>query len=350
MTELYKHKIYCETDGQWEYVWLETDTLLTACPVDGAHTIRAGSAAIHQTVKSNQVELNEVKNADGVLEFEPRKSYHDTSKSFTSPDFSNRQSWWFDTTYVQDEVMTDSGDQLTYNSIRIPTSGWDHDWLNWKKIPNNARQIAGNTYKVVVKVNDVVEDPSNYTVDYTNGKITFTSARQGGDIIKVNYHYANSSNFELIPSAGKILLVDYIEVQFSKGCIMPADSYVIFEAIYNGPALPADSLYLGFPGYPANTDLVLKTYEYHSGADFMNEATIAHTCHEFMEFTKPINILPWNYLTGHTLKSPGDVTTDLSKNEFNKLRMRIIKPGSPDPIITSAEIATGTVYSRVINV
>lgn len=319
--------------------------------IAGTSASLAAVVALHDGIQIDipaRITLAETKNADGLVKFQPGKSYRDTSKSFTSPDYCNRQSWWFDTTSVVDEVLTNAGDDLNYTSTRTPTSGWDHDWINWKKIPNNARQIPGNTFKVVVKKNDVVVT-SGFIIDYTLGKVTFNSANSGSDVIKVSYRYANSSLFELSPTTGKILRVDYIEVQFSKGCVLPVDCYVIFEAVYNGPALPANSLYAGFPGYPANTDLTLKTYEYHSGADFMNEATIAHICHEFMEFTKPINILPWNYLTGHTLKPPGDATTNIANNEFNKLRMRLVKDGAPDPIVTSCEIATGTVYAMTEN-
>lgn len=292
------------------------------------------------------VSLSEHKNSDGVLQIQPRKSFCDSSKSFTSPDFSNRQTWWFDTTAVVDEVMIDAGDHVNYTSTRTPTTGWDHDWIEWKKIPNNARQIPGNTFKIVVKKNDVILT-SGFHLDNKLGKVIFAVPNASTDVIKVSYHYANSSNFELESLPGKILQVDYIEVQFSEGCIMPEGAHMVFEAVYNGPALPADSLYPGFPGYPANTDLTVKTYEYHNAADFMNEATGAEVCLPFMELTKSMVVLPWNYLTGHTLKPAGDPTTNIAAGEFNKLRMRLVSPGNPDPIISNCEIATGTMYCIV---
>lgn len=39
-----KYKIYCETDGKWETVI--STSAPTACPVNGAHTVTAGSATI----------------------------------------------------------------------------------------------------------------------------------------------------------------------------------------------------------------------------------------------------------------------------------------------------------------
>ena len=37
--KLEKHRIYCETDAQHEYAWLEEGVALTTCPVDTGHTI-----------------------------------------------------------------------------------------------------------------------------------------------------------------------------------------------------------------------------------------------------------------------------------------------------------------------
>jgi hypothetical protein len=47
-----KYKIYCETDGKWEYVIASSEP--TQCPIDGGHTVRAGSVSIVENdVKEN---------------------------------------------------------------------------------------------------------------------------------------------------------------------------------------------------------------------------------------------------------------------------------------------------------
>lgn len=46
MNKEYQYRVYCETDGQYEYVWTSDDTPVTTCPVDGGHTVRAGSECV----------------------------------------------------------------------------------------------------------------------------------------------------------------------------------------------------------------------------------------------------------------------------------------------------------------
>jgi hypothetical protein len=235
-----------------------------------------------------------------------------------------------------------TSDDTVYTSTRTPTSGWDHDWLKWDLITNHIRQVETDLAPVVKKNDEVIT--SGFTIDHTNGTVTFDSANAPSDVIKVTYYYGNSSQMDLTATAGKLLFVDYVETQFSAGCVMPANSKFVFQSVYNGPAVPAY-------GIPANYDVVLKSFEYYNAKDFLNESTQAYVVEPFMELTAKVNILPWNYLTGHTIKSPGDVTTDITKNEFNKLRFRLVDiNGGPDPILTSAEIATGTVYCRIYDV
>jgi len=276
-----------------------------------------------------------IKTSDDIPMVTHVKSYRDSSKSFTTPDFANRQSWFYDTTQITDEIMTTS-DDLVYSSIRTPTSGWDHDWLKWDCVPNHVRQTTPSI-RVVVKKNDTIIT-SGFSIDYKNGTVTFSVANESTDEITVTYKYGNSSTYDLQANPGKILKVDYIETQFSVGSSMPEDSVMIFQAIYNGPAIPS-------MGIPADYDIPISKYEYYNAKDFLNESTQAYQVKAFMELERDVNILPWHYLTGHTIKSPGDPTTDLSKGEFNKLRMRIMDlKGGPDPIISDCEIATGTVY------
>ena len=284
---------------------------------------------------TQEVDVAGEKSADSVPLATVVKSYSDSSKSFTSPDFANRQSWYGDTKQVVDEELS-STDNITYSSNRVPTAGWDHDWICWSSIPNHVRQTRPDL-RVVVKKNGIVVT-TGFTVDYKNGKVIFAAANDVDDIVTVSYFYAESSTFDVTAFAGKVLLVDYIEAQFSVTCVLPINSMLVFEAIYNGPAVPE-------MGIPANYDVPIRTYEYYGAKDFINESTEAYQVKAFMELTKDVNVLPWNYLTGHTIKPVGDATTDITKGEFNKLRMRIVDTnGGPDPTLTDCEIATGTVY------
>lgn len=284
----------------------------------------------------------EKRDADGNPIRSFSKSYRDKSRSFATPDYSNPCTWYGDTTEVTGEVMNDSGDHLTYNSSRSIAGGWNHYWINWKRIPNSARQDYPSLYDPKVYVNDVLTT-SGFTLDHTNGSVTFESALDPADVVKVDYFYGNSGDFYLVPTAGKKLLIDYIELQFTAGCTFNQESPILFQPIYNGPALPADSLYVGFPGWPANTDLPLKTYYYYDADDFLNESTGVQVGKAFGRLTKDFNILPWDYLTGHTLKPPGDTSTNIGQGEFNKLKISSLA----NKLVTDCEIATGTVYCKI---
>jgi len=311
------------------------DALPGTIKVDELDTLVAAHDGVNPSKYLDKVILDSKTNKDGVPAFQQAKSYHDSSKSFTTPDYSNRQTWWYDTTAVIGEVLTGDANFLVYTSQRVPQAGWNPDWIIWTKIPNNARQEKPELRaKVYV---DGTQVTTGFSIDHAMGTVTFNAPLVSSNVVTVDYHYANSADFVLTPTAGKKLLVDYVETQFSAGCgKIPEGCYIQFQAIYNGPAVPA-------LGIPANYDIVLKNYEYHTGADFMNESTQAFVCEPFMELTQKQNILPWNYLTGYTLKPSGDVTTDIFKNEFNKLKCTMEGNG----IIPNCEIATGTFYCMV---
>ena len=284
-----------------------------------------------------------VRDNDGNWVFTLRKSYRDTSKSFTSTDFSDRKTWFFDYTRVPDEVMS-TADNIVYSSTRTPKAGWNHSWIDWREIPNHKRQSDPTNMRTVVKKNDVVIT-DGFTIDYDNGTVTFSAANAPTDVIKVSYSYGNSSKFDLMSTPGKRLRLDYVEVQISKDAVMPENNFLMFQSIYNGPAIPPDALGPGHPGLPANTDIVLRTFEYHGFRDFINESTQAKICLPTLNMTKEAVILPWDYLTGHTIVPVG-TPADLSVGEFHKLRCVM---DHDDTIIGNCDLATGTFYCMVEN-
>jgi hypothetical protein len=280
------------------------------------------------------VSLNESHTGDGITQVALRKSYRDSSRSFTTPDYSNPCTWYFNKTQVTGETLTTSDDTI-YNSGRDVTD-WNHYWMDWRRIPNNAR-VDYPELKLKVYKNDALIT-TGYTVDSTNGVITFGTANDPADVIKVDYCYGIDASFELAPVAGKKLLVDYVEVQFSQGCTFNGDIPLMFQAIYNGPAIAP-------LGIPLNTDVAVKNYEYYDADDFLNESTGTMVGESFGRLTKQYLVLPWSYLTGHTLKPAGDATTNLANNEFNKLLVK----QAVNNIVADCEIATATFYCKIEN-
>jgi hypothetical protein len=302
---------------------------------DGENDIDDPIAGWDYLVKAKvSVQLDEVHTGDGIPQFAIRKSYRDKSRSFTTPDYSNPCTWYFDKETITGEILNTS-DDTTYSSGRDVTD-WNHYWIDWKRIPNNARTDFPDL-KLKVYKNDVLIT-SGFTVDCANGTVVFDTANQGTDVIKVDYCYGNSAKFELTPLAGKKLLVDYVEVQFSQGCSFNGDIPLFFRAIYNGPAIAP-------LGIPANYDVAVNNYEYYEADDFLNESTGTMVGEPFGRLAKKYLVLPWNYLTGHTLKPAGDVTTNLMDSEFNKL---VVEQASNN-IVGDCEIATCTFYCKIEN-
>jgi len=283
----------------------------------------------------------EVKTDDNIPVFSPFKSYKDSSRSFSTPDYANPNTWCHDVTFVTGEVLT-TADNITYQSERVVAEGWSHYWIKWERIPNWVRADFPNR-KPKVYVNDVVVT-DGFVIDSDNGRVTFEEADEARTVT-VDYCYGNSADYTLTPIPGKILLVDFVEIQFSNGAKFHEDSPLVFEAIYNGPALPPDSLFPGFPGYPANTDLVVNQFYYYDADDFLNESTGVESGKAFGRLTEDFMVLPWDYLTGHTLKPAGDPTTNIADREFNKLRVRSVK----NKPVYNCEIATATFYCKIKN-
>jgi hypothetical protein len=261
--------------------------------------------------KNNQV-------SDGYKAVNIKKSYQETSKSFVTPDYSNKTTWYYDTTSVVDELSIDTGDQKNY------TFATGRSVINLDKV---TERISYLSKAVSVKKNDIVIT-TGFSIDFINNKVIFTSANLITDIVKVSYHYANSSKYDLIASAGKKILVDYVESQFSIGTII--NDTLRFEMILNNSST-------------GNTDVVLGYMEYKSAADFLNKGNHGVVMGAFGELTKDVNIFPWNYLSGFTIKPVGDATTNPNKNEFSKVRIYL----KNDQPYTNCELATACFYCMI---
>jgi len=279
-------------------------------------TIEEAEALIYGL--SNKEEL---KTSEGLMKMSLDKSFQDSSKSFVSHDYSNKASWFYKSVEVADEVATTS-DNLTYSYgsgktiIDLDLVTDRQDWLQ---------------KGITIKKNDVVIT-TGFTVNLGSNNVVFDTALLGTDVVKVSYAYENGSEFELIASAGKKILLSYVETQFSIGTVFPANDYMLFELVLNNPNV-------------GGQDYVAATVEYKTAKDFLNKGNNGSVLRAFGELTKDVNIFPWNYMTGFIVKPFGDATTDPTKNEFNKIRIKMKNNG----VYTNCDIATGTFYCRIEN-
>lgn len=263
---------------------------------------------------------------DGHKKVATVKSYQESSTSFVSCNYSEtrRDSWFYNATEVSNEITTTS-DNIQYN---FGTASGSKQIINQKYVTDRKRYASK---MAVVKKNDVVIT-SGFSIDYENKQINFDVSNDPLDIIKISYAYENGSMFELVSEPGKLLRLDYVETQFTQGCSF--NDSLRFELILNNDST-------------GNTDVVLGYEEYQTAQDFLSKGNHGTELKAFGELTKAINIFPWNYLSGYTIKPVGDNTTDPTKNEFNKIKMYLVNDQGYGDINNPCEIATGTFYCFV---
>lgn len=217
----YKYRLLCSTEGVHKFVTLEsTEPAPTTCPTDTGHTIDANSVSI-----DSQYSDQRVTTADGVqvVEITPiTQGYGDIDSAVViSHDFGDRSTWYQKSVQVVNEVLSDSGNGLKFlsvnpnwidiHSLRLTA---DHNSL-WDR---DGSLSPHSKWEVVVKVDDVVQ-VSGYEVDHVSGFIEFDDDHSG-DEIKVSYSHSNGvdnpSEWLLVPPVGKKLIVEHVEMQFSK--------------------------------------------------------------------------------------------------------------------------------------
>jgi len=236
-----------------------------------------------------------------------------TSVTLFSHDWSDKTTWREAAVRVVDEVATDSGDHLTYGLAHTFLVDNFHGKMTGEDYLKDA---DGNSLRVAVKVNDVAkteQDPhyasgGDYIVDYDAGTVTFLSALDPADVVKVTYHYATTSVFTVAPAAGKTLVVDFVEVQFSAD-IELTDSVVFQPYGYVIAFAPQLAQSNGGP-YPDLTKIPLgDPLIYKTMTDYQNDAVRAYPKYPALGgggwrgAPQEILVMDWDYLRAKPLVS-----------------------------------------------
>lgn len=149
-------------------------------------------------------------------------------------DFTEPCTWYGDSVRVT-EVLTDSGDGLTWNSARKnwidPQSPKLHDS---KGVIAEGKAKTGDAwgYLPQVRVQGTLQSPrprrandwslgGDYYIDYPNGQVVFET--QPSEAPEVTYHYATGSACYIVPSEGRSLEIEMAEVQWSVNVDFNAD-------------------------------------------------------------------------------------------------------------------------------
>jgi len=196
--------------------------------------------------------------------------------NFFSHKYNDPTTWYQKSIRVIEEVATDVGAHTTYTLSHDTIIDTYHGKLTQE---DDLRDSGGNSYRVVVKVDDVTkveQDPhygtgGDYTINYAAGSITFLSAQDANAVVEVTYHYATSSCFTIAPPANTKLQLDIAEVQFSTD-INPTDS-IQFQVwgIADFFLTPAQMSAYGIP-YGIGYKIQLQKLVYKTMVDFLNDA------------------------------------------------------------------------------
>lgn len=219
-------------------------------------------------------------NQTGAIEVAVHKP-EQSSTSFVTHDWTDKTTWFGDSVRVTDEVMSDSGDGLTFNSA-------NDTWIDLYncKVYNEDVVINDGPYTIEVKIDDVLQDHlDGYSIDFANGNVTFDSS-QSGNTIKVTYSHENGSTWYMVPAAGKKLLIEHSELQFSKDIDMVAP--ITFEVwVYHPDQVT-------YPG------LKVKYAEekYKNIKDIVNTANLGTgSIPAIGDLTQEVIVFPFNYVS-----------------------------------------------------
>jgi hypothetical protein len=259
------------------------------------------------------IKLSHVKKtADGLQRVVSEKS-DASSVTFHSHEWTDKTSWCEKAIRVVDEVATHNdppGGYTEYQVANYPVVDSYHGHITNEDFKADA---SGNSFRVTVKVNDVVkveQDPhdgtgGDFTIDYAAGKITFLAALTDPDVVKVTYHYATSSVLTVKPEAGKVLRVEVVEVQFSTDVEL-TDTAVFQPYGYVDVFAP----HLTPTPYPPGTLIPLGSpVNYKTMRDYMNDAFRSYPSYPAMGgagwrgIPVPVLVMDWDYTRAKPLYS-----------------------------------------------
>ena len=150
--------------------------------------------------------------------------------TYISHNWCDKTTWYGASERVEDEVLIDSGDHLTYN-MTTPKPVID---VTHFKISNESTKTEIKACRAIVKVDNVVkvEDyykgvgiiAADYTINYETGAVTFHTALSPSAEVEISYNklgvyyepneFARASKWVIKPPAGKVLIFSEAETQF----------------------------------------------------------------------------------------------------------------------------------------
>lgn len=190
---------------------------------------------------------------------------------FVSHNFCDKTTWYGDSQRVDNEVLTDSGDGLTWTSIHP----------NWIDIISGRIQkddeisaSIDHGYLVHIYVDSMelamrapfAETGGDYEVDWDDGKVIFYVS-QAGKVVTASYSYAVGSTWYLRPPTGKNVVIEKAEADFSNTGVVMNDTIVY--GVWGPVDVFAPDL---MPDIPSGTLIELAKYKYKRLSQITREA------------------------------------------------------------------------------
>lgn len=242
---------------------------------------------------------------------------------FITFNWCDKTSWYAASTRVTNEVLTDSGDGLTFTSA-------NPYWVSVTqgKISQEHRLVSA--YGAVITVNDVAKIESSpgttdgdYQINYDTGAITFNSS-QAGNTVKATYSYVTTADFYIEPKSGTTIRLTAVEVQFSADVGLTDSVRFDIEGFveYFAPQMVDDVNPDYVTTFPSGTRIPLGSPRiYKTMYDFIAEAQRAYPVipalggNTWRGMSQDVYVLRWPYQE--------DATRDLSADKGMRIKVSL---------------------------
>jgi hypothetical protein len=192
---------------------------------------------------------------------------------WTTVNYADKTTWYSDTQRITGQTLT--GD-VTNKIFSAPNGTVIVDLTHGKIFDEDeiAKELEPTTkFEVKVYVDGVLQTMrapfsntgGDYEVDYLNGKITFFIA-QANVNVTADYTKVLSSSWKLVPTEGRVLEINYAEIDTSSDIIM--NDSIVFTA-YGYVDVFAPEL---MPGIPSGTQIPIDVTKYKTIRQLRQEA------------------------------------------------------------------------------
>ena len=271
---------------------------------DVADTDLIDFEANYKAASNGKLSISTTPDANDIsAEFQSIKVAHykpeDSSTIKVSHDWTDKTTWYTRSVSVMGETRTDEGSKV-YGSSQAY-------WIDACHGKIYMEDIMHNMYKVKVFDDGVqITEDSDFAINYVTGKVTLDAGYTAIGVITANFHYATTSEWVLKPDAGKKLILEHSEIQFTDDIDMsnPMRFEIwVFNPYFNSESPTVD----WFEGATFGVDNFLKfpykVIQYKNLKDIINSCNLGQGAIPALTgIGRPIVVFPFEYLSVQTLK------------------------------------------------